>query len=56
MNPKTLLAVIAITIVLIVLILYLKSDDASFLEPENRGPPEVSLNFSQADKSILVAR
>lgn len=46
MNPKTLMAAIAIAIVLIVLILYLKSDEGAFLEPENRGPPEVSVDLS----------
>lgn len=42
MKPKTLLAIIALTAVVIVLILYLINEDESFLEPINTGPPEVS--------------
>lgn len=42
MQPNRLLAIFAIVVVLIVLALYLTSDEERFLEPENTGPPEVT--------------
>lgn len=49
MQPKTLLAIFAFAIVLLVLFLHLTAEDESLLEPENTGPPEVSLQAAPAD-------
>lgn len=49
MNPQRLLTVLAILVVLLVLFLYLRSPDESFLDPENTGPPEVTRAYENPD-------
>lgn len=48
MNPRGLLAVIVVVVLLIVAVLYLTNESVSFPEPANTGPPEVSLESRPA--------